>query len=29
MSRFDVPLSGLQEMDTVIALQERMKVNAR
>lgn len=29
MSRFDVPLSGLQEMDTVIALQERMKVSAR
>lgn len=24
LSRFDVPLSGLQEMDTVIALQERL-----
>ncbi|HLZ97123.1 MAG TPA: SDR family NAD(P)-dependent oxidoreductase [Steroidobacteraceae bacterium] len=29
MSRFDVPLSGLQEMDTVIALQERLRISAR
>jgi len=28
LRRFDVPLSGLDEMDTVIALQHRLKVNA-
>ncbi len=28
LSRFDVPLSGLQEMDTVIALQQRLKMQA-